>query len=120
MNAGGNVCCSVAILGEHDLTHQAARAMIELINPVTRTHASALAPRKGNQRFKVMRFTHAQCRDIGLPCFVRINEKGMPEGHCPLRRIRRLISARPILLTYMCLIAGDLLINIRTKFITQR
>jgi len=42
MNAGGNVRCSVVILGEHDLTRQTARAIIELINPVTRTHASAL------------------------------------------------------------------------------
>jgi hypothetical protein len=29
-------------LGEHDLTHQTARAIIERINPVTRAHASAL------------------------------------------------------------------------------
>jgi hypothetical protein len=29
MNAGGNVRCSVAILGEHDLTHETARAMID-------------------------------------------------------------------------------------------
>jgi len=49
MNAGGNVRCSVAILGEHDLTHQTARVIIERINPVTRKHASALAPRKANQ-----------------------------------------------------------------------
>jgi hypothetical protein len=42
MNAGGNVRCSVAILGEHDLPLQTARAVIERINPVTRTHASAL------------------------------------------------------------------------------
>jgi hypothetical protein len=42
MNAAGNVRRSVAILGEHDLTHQTARAMIELLNPVTRTHASVL------------------------------------------------------------------------------
>jgi hypothetical protein len=32
----------VVILGEHDLTHQTARAMIEPINRVTRTHSSAL------------------------------------------------------------------------------
>jgi hypothetical protein len=74
MNAAGNVRCSVAILGEHDLTHQTARAMIERINPVTRTHASALAPRKGNQRFKVMRICRAQCRHICLAGFIRINE----------------------------------------------
>jgi hypothetical protein len=42
MNAGGNVRCSVAILGENDLKHQTVRAMIERINPVTRTHVSAL------------------------------------------------------------------------------
>ncbi len=74
MNAGGNVRCSVVILGEHDLTHRTARAIIERINPVTRTHESALAPRKGNQWFKVMRICSAQCHYIGLAGFVRINE----------------------------------------------
>jgi hypothetical protein len=74
MNAGGNVRCSVAILGEHDLTHQTARAMIERINSVTRAHASALAPRKGNQSVEVMRICRAQCRHICLAGFVRINE----------------------------------------------
>jgi hypothetical protein len=52
MNAVGNVRCSVVSLGEHDLTHETARAKIERINPVTCNHASALAPRKGNQGFK--------------------------------------------------------------------
>ena len=33
---------SVSILGEHDLAHQTTRAMIERINPVTRTHAFTL------------------------------------------------------------------------------
>jgi hypothetical protein len=80
MNADGNGRCSVAILGEHDLTHQTARAVIERFNPVTRTHASALAPRKGNQGVKVMRIGCAQCRYIGLACFIRINEIEMPEG----------------------------------------
>jgi hypothetical protein len=42
MNAGGNVRYSTEILGEHELTHQTARAIIERINPVTRTHAYAL------------------------------------------------------------------------------
>ena len=76
MNADGNVRCSVVILGEHDPTHQTTRAIIERINPVTRTHASALAPRKGNQGVEVMRICRAQCRDIGLACFIRINEIG--------------------------------------------
>jgi hypothetical protein len=34
MNAGGNVRYSVVILGEHDLMHQTARAIIERINRV--------------------------------------------------------------------------------------
>jgi hypothetical protein len=56
------------------LTQQTVRAMIELINPVTRIHASASTPRKGNQGVEVMRIGCAQCRDIGLVRFVRINE----------------------------------------------
>lgn len=63
-------------LGEHDLTHQTARAIIELLNPMTRTHASALAPCKGNQGVEVMRICRAQCRYICLAGFVRINEIG--------------------------------------------
>jgi len=74
MNATGNVRCSVAILGEHDLTRQTARAMIERINLVTRTRASALAPRKGNQGVEVMRITRAHCHDMGFGGLVRINE----------------------------------------------
>ena len=42
MNAVGNVRCSVVIVGEHDLTRQTARAMIERIDPVVRAHASAI------------------------------------------------------------------------------
>jgi hypothetical protein len=48
MNAGGYVRCSVAILGEHDLALQNARAMIERINSVTRTHASASRARQND------------------------------------------------------------------------
>jgi hypothetical protein len=74
MNAAGNVRCSVVILGEHDLTHQTARAIIEPINPVTRTHASALAPCNGNQGVEVVVVGCAQCRDTGLAGFIQINE----------------------------------------------
>jgi hypothetical protein len=74
MNAVGNVRCSVVILGEHDLTRQTARAMIKRINSVTRTHATALAPHKGNQGVEVMCICRAQCRDISFAGFVRINE----------------------------------------------
>ena len=81
MNAGGNVRFSVMILGEYDLTHQTARAIIERINPVTRAHASALAPRKDNQGVELMPICRAQCRDIGFAGFVRINEVGTARLH---------------------------------------
>lgn len=74
MNAVENVRCVVAILGEHDLTRQTARAIIERINPVTRAYAYALAPRKGNQGVEVIRICRAQCGNLGFAGFVRINE----------------------------------------------
>jgi hypothetical protein len=39
-------------------------------------HASALAPRKGNQGVEVMRICRAQCRDVSFAGLVRINQIG--------------------------------------------
>jgi hypothetical protein len=49
MKTQGNVRSLAAPLGDYDPTRQTARAMIELIKPVTRTHVSVLSSRKSNQ-----------------------------------------------------------------------
>ena len=62
-------------IGEYDLTHKTARAMIECLNRVTGAHASALAPRKGNQGFKVVTIGRASSVHIGTAGFVWIKEE---------------------------------------------